>query len=302
MARLMKRTRAGKAGGRKRNEPAGNVPFAIRAPVYAAALGLLAVYANGYLSAGLGPLCYGLIGITAMAELLKPAMGELLARALEARDAVAQRIIAFGALMAMLIGVAGGLNAMNVSDAPRAQRAAIEREFADARRVSAEAQGLVDAVPACSPEMPAVRCARMVGENAPLLAERRARAAEAKTAEAQARARLDLLPVAGAGLPEVSIWLKALFTFAAEFLISAIPFAAARLSARAAAVTKESKASTSPAEPCGSRARPSEAAIAEAVQPMPKVNDGGWQSRREKYGPSGRKRRGGAGLKLVGGG
>lgn len=295
MNRVSKRPESRKrAGGKVRGTQAKaqrreDAPWAVRAPVYAASIGLFAVSAWGYLNAGLGGFAWGLVGVTAMSELLKPQLGELAAHALDAKDRTAQRIVTAAALVCVLLGAAGGIVAMHVAEAPRARHEAAERAVDAARGRAGEAQALVDAVPTCAPDMPASRCERMTAENGPILADRQARLAAARALEAEARATLDATPPPGAGLPRVELWHKALFIGGAEFLIFAVPFAALRLRRRGVseAVSQSPQRAIKAPAPA--------APIADAA----KINDGGWASRRAKYGPSGRKPKRGGHLKIA---
>lgn len=256
------------------------VPWAVAAPVYAAALGLLAVYASGYLAADLGPLAFGLIGVSAMAELLKPQLGAMAAAAIEGGDAVARWAVGGAALACVLVGAAGGVNAMHIANAPAERRAVAAAGLAQASAAHAAALRTVDSVPACTPEMPATRCDRMAVQNAPVLAERKARADALAVSVERAQTRLQALPEA-AGLPPLPAWLKGLFTITVEFLMFAAPFAAMRLQARTSAGKPQDAPALVKAIP----------APAEAPAPAGKVNDGGWAQRRALYGPSGRKPR-----------
>ncbi len=255
-------------------------PLLVRAPVYAASLGLFGVYAWGYLSAGLGGLAWGLVGVTAMSEMLKPQLGELAAHALDAGDRTAQRIIAAAALICVILGAAGGIVAMHVAQAPADRRDAAERAVDRAVEAVRQAQAQVDNVPTCGPEMPASRCERMVAENAPVLAERRARLTASQVSESAARSALTRTPIAGPGLPHVGLWQKALFVGGAEFLMFGVPFAALRLRRREASQVQQGQVPT--------EATKSEPKLIEATANL-KINNGGWSTRRAKYGPSGRK-------------
>lgn len=257
------------------------VPWAVAAPVYAAALGLLAVYASGYLAADLGPLAFGLIGVSAMAELLKPQLGAMAAAAIDGGDAVARWAVGGAALACVLVGAAGGVNAMHIAGVPAERRAVAAAALAQASAAHAEALRMVDSVPACTPEMPATRCARMAAQNATVLAERKARADALALSVERARAGLQALPEA-AGLPPLPAWLKGLFTIVIEFLMFAAPFAAMRLRARDGAVKPQAACAPAPEKVIS--------ATAEAPPAPPvKVNDGGWPQRRALYGSSGRK-------------
>lgn len=259
-------------------ESTADVPFAVRVPVYAASVGLFAVYAWGYLNSGLGGLAWGLVGVTAMSEALKPQLGELAARALDAKDRTAQAIVATGALVCVLLGAAGGVVAIHVAEAPRARYEAAAQALSDARSKVADAQAKVDSVPTCAPEMPASRCERMVIENAPILAERREGVAAAKADEENAKRDLAETPVIGPGLPHIELWHKALFIGGAEFLMFGVPFAALRLRRKSSDRPSDDKECVR-----GLGGLPTQR------QEIVKVNDGGWSSRRAKYGPTGRK-------------
>ncbi|MFZ2031738.1 MAG: hypothetical protein WAU68_15615 [Vitreimonas sp.] len=266
-------------------------PLLVRAPVYAASLGLFCVYAWGYLNAGLGGLAWGLVGVTAMSEMLKPQLGELAAHALDASDKTAQSIVAAAALVCVILGAAGGIVAMHVAEAPANRSDAAQRDLDTAITAVQQAQAKVDSVPTCTPEMPASRCEQMTAENAPVLMERRARLATAQANERGARATLARTPIAGPGLPHVELWQKALFVGGAEFLMFGVPFAALRLRRRDATPVQQRQ---EPVEPIKSEPKASE------ERANVKINDGGWASRRAKYGPTGRKfGAGGVRLQLV---
>lgn len=267
-----------KPAQRSRRVHAEGVPLAVRVPVYVAAAGLFCVYAGGYLGAGLGLFAWGLIGVTAMAEFLKPQLGELAARALEERDAPAQHLTFAAASVAVVIGAFGGVVAMHVAEAPRAAYEALQRAALDAGRQVDAARRLVDAVPTCTPEMPSSRCDRMIAENGPILTERRLRLAEAVTLEAEARRQLARHSEPGAGLPNVELWHKALFVGGAEFLMFGVPFAALRLRRRKPDAVKSVSVAQEPETP-------------RAPAPKIKENTGGWEVRRLRYGPTGRKSR-----------
>ncbi len=296
MNRISKPTVLGKArrqkpkAGERSSSHGWEVPVAVRAPVYAASIGLFAVYAWGYAQADLGWVACGLVGVTAMAELIKPQLGELAAKALEAGDRASQCLIAAAALVCVLLGAAGGVVAMNVADAPRARYAAAERVVAEAHGAVIESQVLVDGMPSCSPDMPASRCDRMIRENAPILADRRARLASAHAVETEAREALLATPSPGPGLP-FALWTKALFVGGAELVMFCVPFAAMRLRRRASAgSTAEVVEPFAGARPCGNQ----------ESTPAVKVNSGGWKTRLERYGPTGRKQKRGTHLKVVG--
>lgn len=269
----VRKRRVGRADCKTAASRDADVPLVVRLPVYAASAGLFAVYTWGYLNSGIGGLAWGLVGVTAMSEFLKPQLGELAAKALDDGDRAAQRVVAGAALVCMLLGAGGGVIAIHVAEAPRQRFEAAMQALAHADAEAAGAQRLIDELPACGPDMPASRCARMVAENAPILTERRARLAAAEARAADARATADAERPAGAGLPSIEIWQKALFVGGAEFVMFGVPFACLRLR-RLEKGRLENAARPSPA--------------ASNLSP-PKVNDGGWDARRAKYGPSGRK-------------
>ncbi len=146
----------------------------MRVPVYAASVGLFAVYAWGYLNADLCGLAWGL-GVTAVSELLKPQLGELAARALEAGDPTARHVISAAAIVCVLLGAAGGVTAMHVVDAPRAIRR---------RRAGGGGSAQCGACP------PARQTCPPRAVTAPILLERRARLAAAHANVAEAREAL----------------------------------------------------------------------------------------------------------------
>lgn len=132
----------------------------------------------------------------------------------------------------------------------------------------------------------------MIAENAPILAERRARLAAVQAEEAAARATLEATPAPGPGLPRVELWHKALFVGGAEFLMFSVPFAALRLRRR------QIRGAIVAPPPADERAAYT-AVVATPPTEAAKINDGGWASRRAKYGPSGRKPSRRAHLKVV---
>lgn len=110
----------------------------------------------------------------------------------------------------------------------------------------------------------------------------------AAAAERAAREELAAIEAPGPGLPGIELWQKALFTGGAEFLMFGVPFAAARLRKRNLALAPRAPPTTKP-----QAAKP--AAEKQAGAP---INNGGWDARRAKYGPTGRKPRrlGGGGV------
>jgi len=228
-------------------------------------------------------MVWALIGVTAMAELIKPKLGELGAAALDAKDAASALVILGAALVCVVIGAAGGVVALHVAEAPARSYAVAMDAVVRARQATAAAQTLVDAVPTCTPDMPTSRCDRMRENNAETLANRQARLQTASVDEEDAKRRLSATPAPGPGLPRIGLAQKALFVGGAEFLIMGVPFAALRLNRRRRNVVAQPTA-----QECATP--PSSDSPADRT-PVGRVNDGGWAERREKYGPTGRRTR-----------
>jgi hypothetical protein len=90
----------------------------------------------------------------------------------------------------------------------------------------------------------------------------------------------DRVPNPGPSIPHIELWQKASVIGAVEFVLFAVPFAARRrksIEGRSRVVVKET---------------PKEAVeSAPKVAAKVKVKEGGWQRRRQLYGPTGRKHR-----------
>lgn len=220
-----------------------------------------------------GALC----AVFAMSELLKPKLGELAADALQARDKLGAGLMLAASAACIALGALGGVIAMGAANGPReAHDAAVTRATAAEARLT-DAQARLDAVPTCTPEMPASRCREQTEQNAATVADRTMTRDEAKQERDGAKAVLASLPDPGPGLPHVALWQKALVIAAIEFVLFAVPFAAARRRKKVLAVAAADAPKVEPTKHEPAPAKPG------------KINDGGWAARRAKYGKSGRK-------------
>lgn len=253
---------------------------ATHGPIYAAAFALFVVYAVGWFASLPFQYAVGMVGVTFMAELLKPTLGPALRRAESTRD----RALLIASLVACIaLGSLGGTVALTAADEGRRTYAEAQQRLAAAEQRLADAQAALERVPTCTPDMPASRCAAQTEHNAATLHDRTLTRDEARIERDGARAALAEVPVPGPGLPHIEWWQKALVIGGIEFVIFAVPFATYR-APPAAPVTPQAEQNV-PAAPKPKR------------KPQP-VNDGGWAARRAKYGPTGRKPK--RQLKLVG--
>jgi hypothetical protein len=257
----------------------------VRVPLYSAAAGLLVVYGWGALESFPMAMALALCAVFAMSELLKPKLGELAAEALQAKDGLGAWLMLGASAACIALGALGGVIAMGAANGPREAYDAAVALANDAEGRLGEAQTRLDAVPTCTPEMPASRCRAQTEQNAATLADRTLTRDEAKQDRDGVRARLAALPDPAPGVPHIELWQKALVIAAIEFVLFAVPFAAVRRRKKTVAET----------------VKPSEPTQPEASPKLVKVNDGGWATRRAKYGQSGRKQRcyAAAGLAVV---
>lgn len=263
----------------KRQPQSDPIGLAVRMPLYSAAGGLLIVYGWGAMKAF--PLAMGgaLCAVFAMSELLKPKLGELAAEALTAKDRLGTMLMLGSSVACIALGALGGVIAMGAANGPRdVYDAAMDRVEQTQRRLE-QAQEQLDALPTCTPAMPASRCREQTEQNRSIRADRANSRDVARDESDAAKRALEQLPNPGPGMPHVPLWLKALVIGAIEFVLFAVPFAVRRrveFEARKARQVKEPD-------------KEAPLTLAEVV-PL-KINDGGWERRRELYGPSGRRRR-----------
>lgn len=265
-----------KAKTKKEQAEADGVGWLVRVPLYCAAGGLFVVYSWGSLETLPTAAALSLCAVFAMSELLKPKLGELAAEALVARDTLGSWLMLGSSLACIALGALGGVIAMGAANGPReAYEATVGRLDAAQGRLN-EAQARLDSVPTCTPDMPRVRCIAQTEQNAAALADRTLTRDEAKQERDAAEAQLRSLPDPGPGMPAVALWQKALVIAAVEFVLFAVPFCARRRQ------RLDKKAS---------QPQPQMRAAPKLVPVALKVNDGGWERRRELYGPTGRKPR-----------
>jgi len=270
--------KAGKrnAKAKKSEAPAegASLPASVRLPLYCAAGGLLVVYGWGSLESMPRAMGLALCAVFAMSELLKPKLGELAAEALVAKDRLGSLLMLGASVACIALGALGGVIAMGAANGPRDTYDAATARLAAAQTRLDEAQARLDAVPTCTPDMPASRCREQTEQNAATLSDRTQTRDEAKQERDGAQERLEELPNPGPGIPHVALWQKALVIAAVEFVLFAVPFGARRR-------------------------RLFEGRAKGAVEVVPKretekavkVNDGGWERRRQLYGPTGRKQK-----------
>lgn len=256
----------------------------IRVPLYLAAIGLLVVYGWGAVNSFPVAMAGALCAVFAMSELLKPKLGELAADALAANDKVGTVLMLIASAACVALGVLGGVIALGAANSPRESYEIAVAGLGAAQGRLDEAQAQLDALPTCTPDMPRIRCIEQTEQNSATRMDRTMTRDQAKQERDGAKAALDRLPAPGPGVPHVPLWMKAGVIGAVEFVLFAVPFATRRRMAL------EAPRAEMPHE------RGAEAKTKDAP-PSGKINDGGWERRRQLYGPSGRKPRGG--LRLV---
>lgn len=239
---------------------------AIHAPLYVAAFALFVVYAIGYLEVLPFQYAVGMIGVTFMSEMLMPSLGPALRRARTAQD---RALLIASVVACVLLGALGGTVALSAADAPRVAYEEARGLVEAAQTRLAAAQTALESVPTCTPDMPRSRCIQQTDNNAATLQDRTMTRDEAKGARDGAQHAFAALPVPGPGLPQVPPWQKALIMGGIAFVLFAVPYATHRVPV----ATPEPVHVKKPA--------PME-------EPKP-VNDGGWATRRAKYGANGRK-------------
>jgi len=245
-----------------------------KGPLYVASAGLFAVYAWGYRETFPTVFAGGMIAVTFMSELLKPRLGELLADA-KGRLEKSLMVGAVGACVGL--GALGGTVALEAAGEPGRDYDAASVRAAAARAQWTATQDALNAVPACTPEMPRSRCETLTANNAALRIDRTTVRDEARREAVEAQAILDALPEPGPRLPHVEWQVKALIIGGIEFVVFAVPFVRARRS-RQSVVQALAEKSSSPVQES-------------KAEPAGRINDGGWETRRAKYGITGRRSR-----------
>lgn len=261
---------------RKTKSEDGALNASIRLPLYCAAGGLLVVYGWGAIESMPRAMGLALCAVFAMSELLKPKLGELAAEALVASDRVGSALMLGASVACIVLGALGGVIAMGAANGPREAYDAAAARVSEAQQRLDQAQARLDAVPTCTPDMPATRCREQTEQNAATSHDRAQTRAEARQERDGAQAQLARIEDPGPGLPHVELWQKALVIAAVEFVLFAVPFAARR---RKLLERLSASQTITPA----SEAKPNSGL-------KPKINDGGWERRRQLYGPTGRKR------------
>lgn len=251
--------------------------LSVRGPVYAASVGLLLVYAWGYLSTFPTIFALGAIGVAGMGELLKPRLLELVEDALRCGARAKGLALIVAAASCVAISVAGGVVALNAAEAPARGCALAQHQFDALVAERASVDRAIAGLPVVGASMPAARITAFTAW----------RNAEIARLEASKPPAPRAVPIPGVVLPEIGIWTKLAVVGAIEFVIFVVPWGS-RLNA--------GHADRAFAEPLAGNVikRPRDAPAAPNTPPP---NDGGWITRRAKYGPGGRRQP----LRIVGG-
>lgn len=255
----------------------------VHAPLYILAGGLTLAYGWGWLSTYPGVFGVALACGAFAAAFLLPALGDMiedqrLVTPWKANAAAALALV-FAAFNAL-----SGFVAYNAAEAPQHAYEASAQAIADAEADEREARTALDAF-ACSRDMPASRCEVFRAQNAG--AEARAAELLARATAALAVTRENAAPAPDVTVPAVAVWIKVFLGLMFDAILFFTPWAAR-------------------AERDGLTPAPAPVVEAKAAQPAPaaavavrKKHDGGWATRRAKYGASGRRRRGKPDLRIV---
>lgn len=241
-------------------------------PIYLTSIGLGLAYAWGWRETYGAVVGLALAAFAITCELIKPVSGESIERARGWR-----RASLFGCVAAaMAFGAASAVVAINAAEAPT--RAYERSQAAISEQTSTVANARADMARFdCTVEMPASRCRAFTAANA------RA-AANAQRVLDRAEAELAAMKQAAAPAPEVVVphidfWVKLFVGVGIDFVLVAFPWAA-----------RANKTVVNPA--------PAQHADPQEVRP----NDGGWATRRARYGASGLKRKAAGGYQVIDGG
>lgn len=245
-------------------------------PVYVTSLGLAVAYSWGWF-ATIGPwLGFALAAAACTAELLKPVMGEKVEDAAGLRRWVLCGITglctAFGALSCAV--------AFSAAHAPQAAYEAGQAAIVKAEQDLNFARARLSAFD-CGPDMPASRCERNRAANADAITRATIDVDAAGAALAIAQGAAPARPeIAFSAIP---LWVELFLGVGIDIVLIFTPWAARP---RAVVVAIAAVAQPSPAHEA-------------APMPRAKPNTGGWDTRRERYGASGIKRRRGKKPDLV---
>ena len=259
----------------KRNPEHREPPLSIRVPVYACAAALVLLYGWGAIETYPPFFALALSGVFALAELLKPKLGELIGEALDLKAGRTTALLLVAALAAVGIGAFGAHGAMSAANKPVAAYTALAAAAATAQATLEEAQQRVDAVPTCTPDMPKVRCQQATESNASRLTDAvrlRDRADERANLAAAALANA---PNPGQGIPQTVQDLAPVGAGLVEFLIFLVPLAWVFLA-------RQREALSAPAAP---------PAKADKRKPAPKPKAGAELAKKGWDGEAGKARR-----------
>lgn len=257
----------------------------VHAPLYILAGGLTFAYGWGWLSTYPGVFGIALACGAFASAFLLPALGDMIEdqrlKTPWKANAAALLALVFASFNAL-----SGFVAYNAAEAPQAAYDAGLAAIEDAEADVAAASTALDAF-ACSRDMPASRCTTFRAENA--RAEARAVDGLADAEQALTLAQTNAAPAPSVTVPSVHWSVKVLLGLAFDVILFFTPWAARAerndLTVAAAPVVERKVADVTPSPV--------------AVPAVHKKHDGGWATRRAKYGASGRKRRGKPSLHVV---
>lgn len=249
-------------------------------PVYITSVGLAIAYSWGWMSTYGGVFGLALACVVWTGELIKPVLGPKIGESGGAR----RFALVCCAALTIAFCTASSFVAFNVAEEP-------QRRYEAGQAAILAAQNEVDAADAvmarfdCTQDMPASRCDTFKRRNGEAEARAAADLAEARTALRDARASAASAP--SVTVPTVAWYVKLFIGLGIDFVLFIYPWAASE--------RRRPEAITEPKVAIAESAPPPVAAPA-------KVNDGGWATRRAKYGSSGLKRKAKPALKVHAGG
>lgn len=240
--------------------------ISVRGPVYAASAGLAFVYGWGFLSTFPLAFAVGAIGVVVMGEFLKPRLLELIEDRLRDRAWAKAVTLVVAAALCVAIGAAGGFLALNAAQAAQARYDAAVAARVEPLREIASIDGQIRALPPIPSSVPAERIVQL----------RAARADDIAALE-RLKPALPALPERPAvSVPAVHWGIKLAVIAAIEFVIFVVPWGSRRAVGEVK-IRLGDEALTAPKSEAAGGAAPA------------RVNDGGWATRRARYGASGRK-------------
>ena len=233
-------------------------------PVYLTSIGLAAAYGWGWTQTYGGVFGFALAAFVATCELIKPSIGEKI----EDSPKRSFWLLLTAGVVIAFCGLSG-LVAFNAAEAPT-------RAYEAGQRAIVAADGVVERERVrlagfdCPADMPASRCERNRAANGAAIVRA---TRDLETAEADAAAARSGAPAQpSVSVPAVAWYVKLLLGLGIDFVLFVFPWAARGERARPVAVTE------------------AEIPIAGSAPPIVlKTNDGGWATRRAKYGPTGQR-------------